>query len=300
MTFEQFTTLLGPFPERCPPRPEITATRDRGKYLEHRIEYDVEPGERIAAFLLVPNDAAAPFPAVFAHHQHAGEFDIGKSEVVGLAGDPHQAYARELAERGFVVIAPDCVGFEERNESLGSDRALQKMHGELLAQGKTLMAKVIHDIRVAIDVLASREEVDSTRIGFIGHSYGGRTALWITAFESRVGVVVSSCGCAPYSAMRKPDAGVQLEFRVPGLEERGELGDVLAFGSPTPTLILAADDDKWSRGGIATYEAARPAFPEGALNYRSWPGPHSFTPEMRTAAYQFLESHLGRRSGASP
>ena len=31
----------------------------------------------------------------------AGQFDPGKSEVVGLAGNPDQAYGAELAERGY-------------------------------------------------------------------------------------------------------------------------------------------------------------------------------------------------------
>ena len=39
------------------------------------------------------------------------------SEVVGLKGDADQAYASELAERGYVVIAPDALAFEERNWS---------------------------------------------------------------------------------------------------------------------------------------------------------------------------------------
>ena len=35
----------------------------------------------------------------------------------GLAGDANQAYACELAERGFITIAPDAIGFEERTWS---------------------------------------------------------------------------------------------------------------------------------------------------------------------------------------
>lgn len=54
---------------------------------------------------------------MFRHHQHAGNFGLGKSEVVGLAGDPDQGYARELAEAGFLTFAPDAIGFEERNWS---------------------------------------------------------------------------------------------------------------------------------------------------------------------------------------
>jgi hypothetical protein len=46
------------------------------------------------------NGAAQRVPVIFCHHQHSGQFDLGKSEVVGLRGDPDQAYAAELARRG--------------------------------------------------------------------------------------------------------------------------------------------------------------------------------------------------------
>jgi hypothetical protein len=50
-----------------------------------------------------------PAPAIFCHHQHAGNFRIGKSELVGLDGDPNQAYAEELAERGYITFSrPMC------------------------------------------------------------------------------------------------------------------------------------------------------------------------------------------------
>jgi hypothetical protein len=48
---------------------------------------------------------------------HAGNFGLGRREVVGLAGDPDQAYARELAEQGFPTIARDAIGFNERSWS---------------------------------------------------------------------------------------------------------------------------------------------------------------------------------------
>jgi hypothetical protein len=36
----------------------------------------------------------------------AGQLNPGKSEVVGLAGNPDQAYGAELAERGYPHHAP--------------------------------------------------------------------------------------------------------------------------------------------------------------------------------------------------
>ena len=57
--------------------------------------------------MCIPDGAAQRVPVIFCHHQHAGQFGLGKSEVVGLRGDPDQAYAAELAGRGYLTISPD-------------------------------------------------------------------------------------------------------------------------------------------------------------------------------------------------
>ena len=49
----------------------------------------------------VPKVRAGQAPGVYCFHQHGGNRLLGKSELVGLAGDPDQAYASELAARGF-------------------------------------------------------------------------------------------------------------------------------------------------------------------------------------------------------
>ncbi len=68
------------------------------------------------AFLLVPFSATAecPAPAITLCHQHAGQYDIGKSEPAGLAGDPMHHTGVALARQGFVVLCPDSLCFEER------------------------------------------------------------------------------------------------------------------------------------------------------------------------------------------
>jgi len=141
----------------------------------------VEADERIKCFVLVPKHIDRTVPAIFAHHQHASQFHLGKSEVVGLEGDPNQAYASELAERGYVVIAPDALGFEERNWSNPHGYAEYFELATRLVQGKTLLSNCLHDISVALDYLMTRSEIDPLRIGFIGHSYGGKMAIWAIA-----------------------------------------------------------------------------------------------------------------------
>ena len=64
------------------------------------------------SYLLIPKNMQSKNPAVLAIHQHASQWNIGKSEVVGIAGNPMFAYGLDLVKQGYVVIAPDLLCFE--------------------------------------------------------------------------------------------------------------------------------------------------------------------------------------------
>jgi dienelactone hydrolase len=206
-------------------------------YVRESIEYAVEADERIKCFVLVPKHINRTAPAIFAHHQHASQFHLGKSEVVGLEGDPDQAYAAELAERGYVVIAPDALAFEERNWSTPSGYAEYFELATRLVQGTTLLSKCLHDVSVALDYLVDRPEVDPLRIGFIGHSYGGKTAIWAPALDNRIRASVSNCGCVNYKQSLIRETGVQMEFCLPGVLHFGDVDDVVRLVAPRALLL---------------------------------------------------------------
>ena len=77
------------------------------------LEIGCPDGDTMPAFLLVP-DGARGAPGVVVFHQHASQWNLGKSEVCGLAGDPTQAFGPALVDAGLVVVAPDAGGFEDR------------------------------------------------------------------------------------------------------------------------------------------------------------------------------------------
>lgn len=290
--------LIGPAPAKVALDCVSLEREECGSFTREKIEYSVERGDRVRAYVLVPKAAAGPLPAIYCHHQHAGNFALGKSEVVGLAGDPDQAYARELAERGFVAFAPDAVAFEERNWSAGTDRAQRFELLSRLVQGRTLLAKILHDASVGVDCLCSRPEVDPSRIGFIGHSYGGRMALWVPAQDERITASVSHCGCIPYRYSMDRASGVQAEFCVPGIAGELDVDDVVRMVAPRSLLISATTRDVWSRGAKEIYEATRESFPPGALSLELYDDEHRFTPRMRERAYVFLERALSRVEAA--
>ncbi len=288
-------------PARCALRPSAAERVAIPGGLRETVSYAVERGERVRAYLFLPG-TPTPHPAVLCVHQHHRQFHLGKSEPAGLAGDPEQCYARELAERGYVTLAPDAIAFEERQHPVLHGQDYERFEAnKRLTEGSCLQAKMLWDLMRAVDYLAGRREVDPRRIGCLGHSLGGQETLFLCAMDRRVAVGVSSCGFSSYRALFDGAINHNFAAYVPGLLQYGDLDRVLGLVAPRPFLALAGKDDPlFPLAGVrATVRAARGAYAEAThrLRLRVFPGGHAFSSPMREAAYAWLDRWL--RPGGS-
>lgn len=288
---------LGRMPGPCALRPAVAERVAVPGGVREKVSYAVERGERVQAYLFLP-DAPGPHPAVLCVHQHHRQFHLGKSEPAGLAGDPEQFYALELAARGYVTLAPDAIGFEERQHRVLQGQDYERFEAnKRLTEGSCLQAKMLCDLMRALDYLAARREVDARRIGCLGHSLGGQEALFLCAMDRRVAVGASSCGFSSYRALFDGAINHNFAAYVPGLLQHGDLDRVLRLVAPRPFLALAGKDDPiFPLPGVrATVRAARHAYAEAPdrLRLRVFPGGHGFSAPMRGAAYAWLDRWLG-------
>ncbi len=111
---ESVISVLGAPPDPCPLQPEVLDVAAGKGFRREHIKFQVSPGDWSYAYLLIPDNLTSAAPVVYAHHRHENKFNLGKSEVVGIAGDKDQAIGLELVKLGYIVFAPDAVGFGER------------------------------------------------------------------------------------------------------------------------------------------------------------------------------------------
>jgi pimeloyl-ACP methyl ester carboxylesterase len=185
------------------PRMEVKVVESQREatYTRQSIIFTVAKGEQVPAYLYLPHQQGTPkkLPAMLVLH---GTGALGKQLVDGKSHLPNRALAKELAERGYVVIAPDYPSMGDlKDHDFDADRY----------ESGTM--KAIFNHMRSVDLLSERPEVDPERIGVIGHSLGGHNAIFVGAFDPRLKVVVSSCGWTPF---RYYDIGEEASKRYGG------------------------------------------------------------------------------------
>ena len=227
--------LGGSWPEPCELRPMTRDTTPMDGYRIESLTYEVEPGDRVPALLLVPDgvDAANPAPAIAIWHQHNGQWDLGKSEPGGLAGNPMHHTGVALAKEGYVVLCPDALCFEERqNEHLSGGSFERFEFLRYVVAGKCLAWKNILDMRRAIDYLCSRPEVCADRLGCYGHSMGSTHTWLVGPWEQRLSCLVGNCCLPTYAAIHRTHLLHCFPNFIPGWLQYGDTPDIAGLIAP--------------------------------------------------------------------
>lgn len=179
--------VMGKLPgdgRRVPLDPTTEEEVDAGTYVRRLITYRSEPQSRTPAYLCIPKDVlAGKRKAAAVLCLHPTDNKVGHKVVLGLGGRPGRAYGAELAERGYVTLSPSYPHLANYWPNLGK---LGYVSGTL---------KAVWDNSRGLDLLASMPQVDTSR-GFaaIGHSLGGHNAIFTAVLDTRITVIVSSCG----------------------------------------------------------------------------------------------------------
>lgn len=266
---ESLRSVLGAPPDHAPLSPEILSVDHLTTHRREKLRYQVQPGDWAYAYLLVPiNTREARLPVIYCHHRHNRDWTLGKSEVVGLSGEPEESIGAELVTRGYAVFAPDALSFEDRRPSpeAGADNNFRELAVRLL-RGETLLKKVIWDVSRGLDYLETRPEIDPTRIGFAGHGYGARMAIWATAFDERIRAGAAHGSISSIHRAIRLGHTIQYEFSVPRLLQVADYDRILGLVAPRPFLLSATSQDPDSTDAPQVFEKAQRVYARmGAAN----------------------------------
>ena len=270
-------------------------------YTRYTINFRVAENEYLPAYLYIParKIPQQKYPAMLALHPTGAS---GKKITDG-EGAANRGYAKELAHRGYAVIAPDYPSFGDLSDyDFQNDRYLSGT-----------MKGIFNHIR-CVDLLQSRPDVDHERIGVIGHSLGGHNAMFAAAFDTRLKVVITSCGWTEFEYYNiGEEASKRYGGRLgpwaqdrymPLFRDKYQLnGEKIPFNFHEVIALIAprwffsnspVNDSNFDVAGVKigiekANEAYRFLHVEDRLQVRYPIAEHDFPPDIRQEVYQFID-----------
>lgn len=280
--------------ERTSLDPEVLWQRQMAFGRLEKLLFSAEPLARVPAYLALPTRGSPPFPVMICLQGHSSGQHVSlaldaedETREISVAGG--RDYGRQALAEGWAALCIEQRSLGERGERHQAhvnrynpchDAAL---HALML--GRTLLAERVYDVDRALDFIATRPELDSSRVGVMGNSGGGTVALWAGALLGRIGFVLASCALCTFrhSLMSVYHCA---DNYVPGLLRIAEMADVAGLVAPRPLLAVTGRDDAlFPLAGVqACHEAlARIYAAHGAsarLRLIVAEGGHQFYPEL--------------------
>ena len=290
---------LGKFPKKCKLDVKIIKSIEKPKYIIKEISYNVESNERIKALLLIPKNIIKKTPGILALHQHALQYNLGKSESAGIKGNKMYAYGLELCLKGYIVLCPDHFCFEDRQDTKLKRGDFERFcFTKYLLEGSTLQAKYISDLVCALNVIKSYSKVDKKNIGVIGHSLGGQETLWLMWYDKSIKCGVPSCGFTKIKDIVDKKIIHSFSTYIPNFFKYGDIDDIVSFVAPRAFLMISGENDEiFPINAVKEIEVkANKSYLKikSQNNFKAlyFKGNHSFPKQMRQKAYEWFDLHL--------
>jgi len=294
---DRWHAIMGPWPPLLKaPKLEYLDQQRRDNFTQHHIRIQIAP-ERFSddAYLLVP-DGNGPFPAAVVVYYES-------LTGVGQGQAPLRDFASQLARRGFVTLSlgsPPGSYYPTKN-----DAQLQPLSFHAYVAANCWQA------------LANLPSVDAERIGIVGHSYGGKWAMFASCLFDRFACAAWSDGGIVFDEKRgnvnywepwylghdpgqpdrpkgiptseKPRTGAYKKL----VEQKLDLHELHALMAPRPFLVSGGAEDTPSRWpalnhAIAVNQLLGHANRVAMTNRNG----HSPTPESNEQIYLFFERFL--------
>jgi len=246
--FSYWDKMLGPWPQLIShPRVEILKTTEQDGFTEQGVRLEIANDQTTEGYLLIPK-GKGPFPAAFVPY-YEPETSLGRTK------QELRDFGLQLTRRGFVTL------------SIGSPGGDARKPPQTKSQPLYFLAYVAAN---CANVLGDLPQVDPRRIGVVGHSYGGKWAMFAAAFSEKFacgvwsdpGIVFDEArsnvnywepwylGFDPRQSRKSgvisPDRPRTGPYKTL-MEEHRDLTEILTLMAPRPFLVSGGSEDTAER-----------------------------------------------------
>jgi formylglycine-generating enzyme required for sulfatase activity/pimeloyl-ACP methyl ester carboxylesterase len=266
---------------------EVTQRNFTGQLMQ--LEMEPEVWEKI--YVLRPaNSAKRPAPVMIVPF-----YDVDTPAAIDLGGRNYaadrgvNAFAYTAAQHGYIAVAVRWFG-----ESYGASYSEAVANLSERHPGSTGLGKWIADVRRVVDFIETLPDADATRIGIMGHSLGGKMALYAAAFEPRIRATVSSELGVGFKFSNYEDywyLGENLAKAPAGMDQHELIGLI----APRPFLLIGGDEfdkkESWYyiNAARAVYALSGNGKNIGYFNHHTG---HTPSPEAVSLAFDWLDHFL--------
>jgi dienelactone hydrolase len=281
---------LGNFPESDYPLQSRMLERTEYKdFTLERVAYTTMESVHVPVMVLIPKKGQGPWPAVLACHGHGnGQRDaIGLDELGRELEEPgiHNRFAVQLVRKGMLVVIPEIMGFGVRRmvEELKANphySSCGTLASQLLMYGRTLSGMRVFEAMRALDYIATRPDVDSSRVGVFGFSGGGLIAAFTAGLDERVQAAVL---CGWTNTFRGSTLAMHhcIDNYMPGLLLDAEQPELAGLLAPRALFVEAGEQDP-----IFPVEFTRQALVWLEAYYSAWDAPGQFAWDIHPGSHE--------------
>jgi len=156
---------------------EILETVQREGFTQHKVRFYWIPNEQTEGYLLIP-DTQGEKPAVISVFYEP-------ETAAGIGGKPYRDFAYQLVKRGFVTLS---IGTTETTKNKTYSIYYPDRENAVIQP----LSALAYAAANALEALSKVDDVDPERIGIVGHSYGGKWAMFASCLYDKFACAVWS------------------------------------------------------------------------------------------------------------
>lgn len=163
--------MMGSWPEIMAEQPfEIIGREQRENFMQYKVRFFWMPDRQTEGYLLIPDIKGKKGAVITVFYE--------PETAIGVGGKPHRDFAYQLVKRGFVTLS---VGTSETTK----EECFSLYYPNREEATVQPLSALAYAAANALEALSNEEEVDPERIGIVGHSYGGKWAMFASCLYDK-------------------------------------------------------------------------------------------------------------------